>query len=213
MACQGCGSILINYSGDPSRSATARLAALPRPTTTSAEFSQPTGLDVAGFGNTGRNFFRRPAQWNVDLGIFKSFPIGRFRPEFRIEIANLFNNRNWGAPNTTFTSPNFLHVLAGQRRHHGNARLPPNAAGLPLPVLVSPERASGPCRGRASLSWSPGSSGRPGGPFRAGGMRSRRPFLRRDRPNRNPALRRSSGRPRACRRPGLQMEPRVFRLR
>ena len=68
---------------------------------------------MAGFGNTKRNFFRRPAQWNVDFSIFKAFPVGRFRPEFRIDISNLFNTRNWGAPNTTFTSPNFLTYSAG----------------------------------------------------------------------------------------------------
>ena len=71
-------------------------------------FSQPTGLDYAGFGNTGRTTFRRPAAWNVDLSIFKAFPIGRFRPEFRMSFENMFNHTNWGAPNTSFTSPNFM---------------------------------------------------------------------------------------------------------
>jgi hypothetical protein len=108
MACQGCGSIMINYTGEPQKTGS------PDPGTWTATqydkslFSQPTGLDLAGFGNTKRNFFRRPAQTNLDLGFFKAFPMGRFRPEFRLEIANVFNTRNWGAPNTSFTSPLFL---------------------------------------------------------------------------------------------------------
>jgi len=120
MACQGCGSILINYSGDPN--VIGEAGRLPPAGTTDYSaytyydktlFSQPSGLDVAGFGNTKRNFFRRPAQWNVDFSIFKAFPMGRFRPEFRLDIANLFNTRNWGAPNTSFTSPLFLTYSPG----------------------------------------------------------------------------------------------------
>jgi hypothetical protein len=120
MACQGCGSILINYSGTPE--AIGEAGNIPAAGTTDFSsytyfdkslFSQPSGLDVAGFGNTKRNFFRRPAQWNVDFSIFKAFPVGRFRPEFRIDISNLFNTRNWGAPNTSFTSPNFLTYSSG----------------------------------------------------------------------------------------------------
>jgi hypothetical protein len=108
MACQGCGSILINYNGEP------EAIGSPDPGTWKATlydkslFSQPSGLDVAGFGNTKRNFFRRPAQTNLDLSFFKTFPFGRYRPEFRVEIANVMNTRNWGAPNTSITSPLFL---------------------------------------------------------------------------------------------------------
>jgi len=120
MACQGCGSILINYNGDPK--AIGQAGNLPPAGTTDytsytyydkSLFSQPSGLDVAGFGSTKRNNFRRPAQWNVDFSMFKAFPIGRFRPEFRLSVANLFNTRNWGAPNTSFTSPLFLTYSPG----------------------------------------------------------------------------------------------------
>ena len=51
---------------------------------------------MAGFGNTGRTTFRRPAAWNVDLSLFKAFPIGRFRPEFRLEVTNIFNHYELG---------------------------------------------------------------------------------------------------------------------
>jgi hypothetical protein len=68
-------------------------------------FSQPTGADLNGFGSSARNQFRTPGVWNVDLGLFRSFPMGRFRPEIRIEAQNVFNHTNWGRPVTTFTAP------------------------------------------------------------------------------------------------------------
>jgi hypothetical protein len=71
-------------------------------------FAQPTGANVAGFGNSGRNRFRRPSVWNADLSLFKSFQVGRIRPEFRVEVANVFNHPNWGAPVLTYTANNFM---------------------------------------------------------------------------------------------------------
>jgi hypothetical protein len=118
LACTNCGYLTaayINYNGTPE--AIGEAGNIPPAGTTDfssytyfdkTKFSQPTGLDYAGFGNTGRTTFRRPAAWNVDLSFFKAFPIGRFRPEFRLEFANIFNHFNWGAPNTSFTSPLFL---------------------------------------------------------------------------------------------------------
>jgi hypothetical protein len=51
-------------------------------------FSQPTGVGREGFGNSGRNLFRRPPVWNMDLSLFTSFQIGQVRPEVRIEAFN-----------------------------------------------------------------------------------------------------------------------------
>jgi hypothetical protein len=113
MACQGCGSILINYQGDPEPIADA--GQFTNPYYDKSKFSQPTGLGLDGFGTTKRNYFRRPPQWNVDFSIFKAFPVGRFRPEFRMDFINLFDNVNWGAPNTTFTSPNFMLYAPANR--------------------------------------------------------------------------------------------------
>ena len=76
-------------------------------------FSQPTGVGREGFGNSGRNRFRRPPVWNVDLSLFKAFSIGRLRPEIRIEASNLFNHPNWGAPVTSFTANNFMRFTPG----------------------------------------------------------------------------------------------------
>ena len=44
---------------------------------------------------------------------FKAFPVGRVRPEIRIEVANVFNHPNWGAPVTTYTANNLLQFIPG----------------------------------------------------------------------------------------------------
>ncbi len=110
--CVGCGSVYINVSGDPKPTGSAGLEdgqlIGTEPYYDLSTFSQPTGLGKEGFGTSGRNRFRRPPVWNLDFSLFKGFNVGRVRPELRIEVANLFNHTNWGAPNTTFTSPNFL---------------------------------------------------------------------------------------------------------
>jgi hypothetical protein len=104
--CPGCGSVLINVNGDPSPTGSAG-------SNTDAWydkslFSQPTGLGAAGFGSSRRNQFRTPPVWNVDLGLFRSFPVGRFRPEIRIEAQNVFNHTNWYRPDLTFTNNTFM---------------------------------------------------------------------------------------------------------
>jgi hypothetical protein len=109
--CQGCGSIFINVSGDPKPSGDAGSST--EPYYPVSIFSQPSGLGAEGFGTSGRNRFRRPSVWNVDLSLFKSFQIGRLRPEFRIEAANVFNHTNWGAPVTGFTANNFMLFTPG----------------------------------------------------------------------------------------------------
>jgi hypothetical protein len=105
--CPGCGTITINVQGDPSPTGTPGSASEPWYDRTL--FSQPTGINAGdAFGTSRRNQFRSPGIWNVDLGLFRSFQVGRFRPELRIEAQNVFNHTNWGRPNLTFTSPQFL---------------------------------------------------------------------------------------------------------
>lgn len=106
MACQGCGSIFINVSGDPKP--VGSVGSSTEAYYDKSIFSQPSGLGVDGFGTSKRNNFRRPNVWNVDLSVFKAFQFGRVRPELRVEVANVFNHTNWGAPNTSFTSPLFM---------------------------------------------------------------------------------------------------------
>jgi len=117
--CQGCGSVFINVNGDPSPSGS--VGSMTDKWYDPTLFAQPTGLGVDGFGTSDRNQFRRPSVWNVDLGIFKAFPVGRFRPELRFDIANLFNHTNWGAPVTGFTALNFMQFTPGSAESGTNS--------------------------------------------------------------------------------------------
>ncbi len=70
-----------------------------------APFSQPQGTS---FGNTGRNQFRGPGTWNLDLSVFRGFPFGNNRRvEFRAEFFNLMNHPMWGLPDRDITSGTF----------------------------------------------------------------------------------------------------------
>jgi hypothetical protein len=71
-----------------------------------ASFAQPGDQ----WGNTGRNFLRGPANWNLDMGIFRGFPVGRYRLEFRMQASNVLNHVRWGNPVTDFTDPNFMKI-------------------------------------------------------------------------------------------------------
>jgi hypothetical protein len=128
--CQGCGSIFIDVSGDPEP---AGKVGTTEPYYPVSIFSQPTGLGAAGFGSSGRNRFRRPNVWNVDLSLFKSFAIGRLRPEFRLEAANVFNHTNWGAPVTGFTANNFMQFTPSSAE---NATNTPGARRIQLGLRV-----------------------------------------------------------------------------
>ena len=71
-------------------------------------FSQPTGIR---FGNTGRNQFRGPAAWNLDLSVFRVFPIGGARRlEFRAEAGNVLNHPVFGNPSSSITSGTFGRI-------------------------------------------------------------------------------------------------------
>jgi hypothetical protein len=115
--CPGCGSVLINVQGDPSPTGTAGSST--EPWYDKSLFSQPTGVNLAGFGNSERYQFRRPSVWNVNLGVFRAFPVGRLRPEIRVEATNLFNHTNWGAPVTSFTDPRFMTFIPSAAHQAG----------------------------------------------------------------------------------------------
>ncbi len=70
------------------------------------QFSQPGNA----WGNSGRNAFRGPANWNLDFSVFRAFPIGRYRLEFRAESTNVFNHTQWANPVTGLTDPNFMRI-------------------------------------------------------------------------------------------------------
>jgi hypothetical protein len=69
-------------------------------------FSQPGNA----WGNSGRNAFRGPANWNLDFSLFRAIPFGRYRVEFRAEASNVFNHAQWGNPVNDITNPNFMRI-------------------------------------------------------------------------------------------------------
>ncbi len=71
-----------------------------------AAFSQPGNA----WGNTGRNQFRGPGNWNLDFSLFRTIPFGHYRVEIRAESQNVFNHAQWGNPVTGFTDPNFMRI-------------------------------------------------------------------------------------------------------
>jgi hypothetical protein len=132
--CPDCGSILINFSGDPKP-----VGKVGSSTTETyydkSLFSQPTGAGKEGFGTSLRSQFRRPRVWNTDLSLFKQFRVKeRFQPEFRIEAVNVFNHTNWGAPVTTFTANNFLQFTPGSSENGTNS---PGARRLQLGFRIA----------------------------------------------------------------------------
>jgi hypothetical protein len=71
-------------------------------------FAQPGNQ----WGNAGRNFLRGPMNYNLDMGVFRGFPVGRYRVEFRMTASNVLNHVRWGNPVTGFTDPNFMKIRA-----------------------------------------------------------------------------------------------------
>lgn len=56
-------------------------------------------IPAAGQNGMGRNMFRSPGFWNMDLGIQKMFLLTeRFRLQFRSEFFNVFNHANFDNP-------------------------------------------------------------------------------------------------------------------
>jgi len=64
------------------------------------------------FGNTGRNSVRGPGWWNIDLGLFRRFPIGRTTLEARVEAFNLTNTPNFNNPDGNVNSPGFMTITS-----------------------------------------------------------------------------------------------------
>ena len=69
-------------------------------------FSQPGNA----WGNSGRNAFRGPSNWNLDASLFRVIPIGTRRLELRIESQNVLNHAQWGNPETGFTDLDFMTI-------------------------------------------------------------------------------------------------------
>jgi hypothetical protein len=60
------------------------------------------------FGSLGRNSLRTDWTRNLDLSLFRHFPIGdKATIEFRAEAFNLTNTPIFGQPNSVLNAPNF----------------------------------------------------------------------------------------------------------
>jgi hypothetical protein len=65
------------------------------------------------FGDLKRNSLRSDWFKNVDLSLFKEFPLNeRFRAEFRFEAFNLMNSPTWNIPDRQVTDTHFNQVLS-----------------------------------------------------------------------------------------------------
>ena len=66
----------------------------------------PTAL--GSYGNLGRDSLRGDNFKNIDLSLFKQFPIREsYRVEFRFEMFNSFNTPTWGLPDQNVLDPTF----------------------------------------------------------------------------------------------------------
>ncbi|MGH8636920.1 MAG: hypothetical protein ACREUZ_07290, partial [Burkholderiales bacterium] len=75
-----------------------------------AAWAQPEGVR---FGSTRINQFRGPGGWNLDLSLFRSFPIGgKHRIEARIEGTNVTDTAKFGNPTSSITSGDFMRVFS-----------------------------------------------------------------------------------------------------
>jgi hypothetical protein len=67
------------------------------------------------FGNSGRNLLRGPGVVNMDLGIFRRFPLSeRLVLEFRAEGHNASNTPHFENPASNVNAGNFMQVLSAQ---------------------------------------------------------------------------------------------------
>jgi hypothetical protein len=72
-------------------------------------WAQPDGVR---FGNTRPNQFRGPGGWNLDLSVFRSFPLGGTRRiEARVEASNVTNKINFGNPTGNLQSGDFMRIF------------------------------------------------------------------------------------------------------
>jgi outer membrane receptor protein involved in Fe transport len=68
---------------------------------------------VGTVGNVGINTMRGPGLWTVDFGLFKNIAVRESKQvQFRAEFFNIFNNANFGTPNSTVINVNFGRILS-----------------------------------------------------------------------------------------------------
>jgi len=79
-----------------------------------SQWLNPAAFTVPGpgtFGNSGRGFLRSDRSKNLDLSLFKLFPITeRTKLEFRFEMFNATNTPVWGVPDVNISDAAFGHI-------------------------------------------------------------------------------------------------------
>jgi hypothetical protein len=90
------------------------------------QWYDPTAFAQPGnaWGNSGRNQFRAPGNWNLDASLFRTIPMGRYHAEIRVESQNVLNHPQWGTPITSFTDANFLKIRDYANGSQGTWRAP-----------------------------------------------------------------------------------------
>ena len=90
---------------------------------------QPTPATRAGeTGNTGRNFFRGPGQFNLDMALIKRTAIHeRWNLELRADATNLTNSPGFGFPTAVANSATFGRIrdtlVSGSRKFQLGVKL------------------------------------------------------------------------------------------
>lgn len=87
--------------------------------TTGGTVTPGDGFGAVAPGTTGRNFFRGPNFWNVDLGVSKRFQLTeKYTLQFRGEFFHAFNHANLFVPsNVDIGSTGFVPAFRDGRRH------------------------------------------------------------------------------------------------
>ena len=98
-------------------------------------FSKVVGSCANLLGNAGRNSIYGPGLVNLDLSLYKNFPIRKISEssslQFRVEFFNVLNRANFGPP---------LDFQGGQTAQiiDVNTGLSTNAGGLANPAVTKP---------------------------------------------------------------------------
>jgi hypothetical protein len=97
-----------NYYFNPNSFSNSRLVALNQ--AANADASTLTGK--FSYGTLGRNVLRGPGRVNTDLALSKHFKLfnEKLDAEFRADAFNLFNNAEFGNPDTNIGDPNFGQI-------------------------------------------------------------------------------------------------------
>jgi hypothetical protein len=81
------------------------------------------GIPSGSFGNFGRNTLRGDAVFNMDLSLFKSFPVREgWNLQFRFEAFNAFNIQNYEVPSAVTINSNATSIAANVGRITGLAQ-------------------------------------------------------------------------------------------